>query len=188
MGVSVGARPGVLLVFLAIGTLPACAARSGATLTPSPFPGAVTPASHAAPNAPAAPGSASAAAAPLRAVVDTALTLRGVSYRLGGEDPDAGFDCSGFVKYVFAQHGIDAPRTVGEQVRLGREIALSDVQAGDLLFFDTSGSGPSHVGLVVGSDSPGAFIHAPGSGGVVRVENAESSYWRSRFVFARRVW
>ena len=113
----------------------------------------------------------------------TALTLRGTPYRLGGDDPQ-GFDCSGLVRYVFAQHGIALPRTVAEQFRRGSNVPAAELQAGDLVFFSTTASGASHVGIAVGG---GAFIHAPTSSGVVRVENLGSSYWGPRFLGARRV-
>ena len=116
--------------------------------------------------------------------METALDLRGVRYRLGGDSPSTGFDCSGFVRFVFAQHQIEVPRTVAEQVAIGRAIKVDRVEAGDLLFFSTSTPGPSHVGIVIGG---GEFVHAPGDGGVVRVDRVDTPYWRARTVDARRV-
>jgi cell wall-associated NlpC family hydrolase len=113
----------------------------------------------------------------------TALTLRGTPYRDGGTDPN-GFDCSGFVWYVFGSHGIAAPRTVSEQARWGEQVDAADLRPGDLVFFTTTAPGPTHVGIVIGGDS---FVHAPSSSGVVRVERLSTSYWSSRFVAARRV-
>src|SRR5688572_28146669 len=113
----------------------------------------------------------------------TALTLRGTPYRDGGMDPN-GFDCSGFVWYVFGAHGIAAPRTVSEQARWGEQVDAADLRPGDLVFFTTTAPGPTHVGIVIGGDS---FVHAPSSSGVVRVERLSASYWSSRFVAARRV-
>src|SRR5688500_9204693 len=72
------------------------------------------------------------------AVAGTALALRGSPYRNGGADP-GGFDCSGFVRYVFDQHGLAVPRSVGEQFRAGREVPPDAVQPGDLVFFNTTG-------------------------------------------------
>jgi cell wall-associated NlpC family hydrolase len=117
------------------------------------------------------------------ALVGTALDLRGVRYRNGGADP-AGFDCSGFTQYVFAQHGVRLPRNVRDQFDLGRPVPAEDVQEGDLLFFTTSERGASHVGIAVGGDS---FVHAPSTSGVVRVERLATRYWAERFVGARRV-
>ena len=113
----------------------------------------------------------------------TALALRGVPYRNGGADPD-GFDCSGLVWYVFGRHGLPMPRTVEEQYRVGGAIPPSRLEAGDLVFFSTTSRGASHVGIMIGGD---AFVHAPSSDGVVRVERLGSTYWAGRFIGARRV-
>jgi cell wall-associated NlpC family hydrolase len=117
------------------------------------------------------------------AVAGTALSLRGSPYRDGGADP-RGFDCSGFVNYVFAQHGYAVPRSVGELFRTGREVSADAVQPGDLVFFDTLGAGASHVGIVVGGDQ---FVHAPSTNGVVRVDRVSATYWAPRLVGARRI-
>jgi peptidoglycan DL-endopeptidase CwlO len=114
--------------------------------------------------------------------------LRGVPYKNGGNDP-AGFDCSGFVWYVFGQHGIALPRTVTDQFRIGIRIDPLELRAGDLLFFDTSGDGtqashPTHIGISIGGDE---FVHAPSTAGQVRVERLGSTYWSPRFLEARRV-
>jgi cell wall-associated NlpC family hydrolase len=125
------------------------------------------------------------------AIAGTALGLRGAPYRNGGSDP-SGFDCSGFVRYVFAQHGIGLARTVGEQFHEGAEVKAG-VKAGDLIFFDTSsnggskggnGSAVSHVGMAIGGDE---FVHAPSSRGEVRVERLSAPYWASRYIGARRI-
>jgi cell wall-associated NlpC family hydrolase len=113
----------------------------------------------------------------------TALALRGTPYRDGGTDPN-GFDCSGFVWYVFAQHGVSVPRTVEEQFRVGGVVPPPDLRAGDLVFFSTTAPGASHVGILVGGDS---FVHAPSERGVVRVDRLGAAYWSSRFLGARRV-
>ena len=76
------------------------------------------------------------------------------------------------------------PRTVSEQYRVGEAVAPSALQAGDLVFFSTTAPGPTHVGIVIGGD---AFVHAPASSGVVRVERLSATYWASRFIGARRV-
>ena len=170
----------VLLTLLASG----CAS-SGAV--PAPFPTPAPP--SAPPSAPAhvpepvpAPGE-SARDVPLPPVVGTALSLQGAPYRNGGSDP-SGFDCSGFVAYVFAQQGLAVPRTVSELYVAGREISADALEPGDLVFFSTVAPGPSHVGIAVSADE---FVHAPSSRGVVRVERLSASYWNSRFVGIRRV-
>ncbi len=117
------------------------------------------------------------------AVVGTALSLRGAPYRNGGSDP-SGFDCSGFVAYVFAQQGLYMPRTVTEQYAQGQPVGQDVVSPGDLVFFSTVAPGPSHVGIAI---SPDEFVHAPSVSGVVRVESLNASYWSSRFVGTRRI-
>jgi peptidoglycan DL-endopeptidase CwlO len=117
------------------------------------------------------------------AIAGTALSLRGTPYRNGGADP-SGFDCSGFIWYVFGQHGIRVPRTVTEQYGQGSDIDTGALEAGDLVFFSTQAPGPSHVGIVIGGDE---FVHAPSSRGEVRVERISSMYWLSRYVGAKRV-
>jgi cell wall-associated NlpC family hydrolase len=118
------------------------------------------------------------------AISGTALALRGAPYRNGGADP-TGFDCSGFVWYVFAQHGVQVPRTVTEQSRIGNHVDAADLRPGDLLFFATNGTrDTTHVAISIGGDE---FVHAPSSAGQVRVERLGSSYWAPRFVEARRL-
>jgi cell wall-associated NlpC family hydrolase len=119
----------------------------------------------------------------LPALIATALTFQGTPYRNGGSDP-SGFDCSGFVQWVFALHGTPLPREVRDQYRVGRGIDRDDVQPGDLVFFETVSRGASHVGIALGG---GAFVHAPSSRGVVRVERYEGAYWSNRWVGARRL-
>jgi cell wall-associated NlpC family hydrolase len=117
-------------------------------------------------------------------LVTTALSFRGVPYRAGGEDPQLGFDCSGYVQYVFGLFHVDLPRTVAEQFRIGTKESLNKIRAGDLLFFSTVAPGATHVAIALGNAK---FVHAPSSTGTVRVEALASSYWSARFVGARRV-
>jgi cell wall-associated NlpC family hydrolase len=170
------------LVALACG---ACASGGG---IPRPFPGAALPprASEPAPAAaPSTPDVAVAAGEPvLTQVIATALALRGTPYRNGGSSPSAGFDCSGFVQWVFAQHATRLPRQTLDQYHAGDVVSRASIQPGDLVFFETVARGASHVGLAIGGDQ---FVHAPSSQGVVRVERFTASYWRMRFVGARRV-
>ncbi len=169
-----------LLVLIAI-TTAACA--TSGTPRPRPFPGAPVPPASVPPPAAGAPVVAPAVPAAPDAIVSTALTLRGVPYRNGGSDP-SGFDCSGFVQWVFAQNGVHMPREVRDQFEAGIKIGLRDVKAGDLLFFETISDGASHVGVAIGGDQ---FVHAPSSRGVVRIEKFTATYWATRFVGARRV-
>jgi cell wall-associated NlpC family hydrolase len=158
----------------------ACASRPPTirVLPPRPVPGPET----AAPAAEVArPSSGEYAAG--SAIARTAETLLGLPYREGGSLPD-GFDCSGLVNYVFARHGIAVPRDVKRQASAGSPVDRRDIVPGDLVFFATTGSGPTHVGIALGD---GRFIHAPKSGEVVRLESMSARYWTSRFVTARRV-
>lgn len=148
---------------------------------PAPAPPTDPVADPVPPTEPAAPAGALAFGG--EAIAGTALALRGVPYRNGGSDP-AGFDCSGFVSYVFGQHGVPVPRTVIEQYHAGSDVAGGELRAGDLVFFDTNGSGVSHVGIAIGGN---AFVHAPSSSGEVRVERLVASYWSKRYLGARRL-
>lgn len=170
----------MLVRVLALAGAAAAAGCASSGAIPQPFPGA-RPASAPAEAAPA-PSAASSVAGGY-AVAGTALSLRGAPYRNGGADP-SGFDCSGFVSYVFAQHGYAVPRSVGELYRAGRDVAPDAIQPGDLVFFDIAGGGPSHVGIAVGGDQ---FVHAPSTNGVVRVDRVSGTYWAARFVGARRL-
>ena len=163
--------------------LSAAACASSGNPRPRPFPGAPPPPeSHPATPPEPAVVVPPVAAAP-SAIVDTAMQLRGVPYRNGGSDP-SGFDCSGFVQWVFAKNGVSLPREVRDQYGAGQKIALRDVRPGDLVFFQTVSRGASHVGVVIGADQ---FVHAPSATGVVRVERFTATYWARRFVGARRI-
>jgi cell wall-associated NlpC family hydrolase len=174
----------VIVLFLALAS-GACAARGG---VPRPFPGARLPpgTSDAPPErveAPADPSAGVPGGAYPPSLIHTALEFLGVPYRNGGSDP-SGFDCSGFVQWVFGRHGLALPREVRDQYHVGRSVDVDEVREGDLLFFETVARGASHVGIALGH---GRFVHAPSSKGVVRVEPYTASYWARRFVGARRV-
>ena len=126
--------------------------------------------------------SARSAIIDIGAVISTAIGLRGTRYRNGGSDP-TGFDCSGFVQYVFGRSGVALPRDVKEQFSAGEPVTRGDIERGDLIFFTTVAPGASHVALALDG---GRFVHAPSSNGVVRVEHLESAYWSRRYVGARR--
>lgn len=118
------------------------------------------------------------------ALIDTAKDQIGVRYSWGGTSR-GGFDCSGFVQYVFSKHGIKLPRTSISQSGVGAKVARSDLQVGDLVFFATrGGSRVSHVGIFIGN---GNFIHASSGGGHVRIDALSKDYYTKRFVGARRV-
>lgn len=114
-----------------------------------------------------------------------ALSHLGVPYRFGGNDPKAGFDCSGLVRFAARSVlGIDLPRTSDAMARVGSAVARDALEVGDLVFFNTRGGANSHVGIYVGD---GRFVHAPSRRGQVRVEEVDAAYWRARFNGARRL-
>lgn len=112
-------------------------------------------------------------------VVDSAL---GTEYKSGGTTTN-GFDCSGFTRYVFDKLGIKLPHQSGSQFKMGKSVAKSDLIAGDLVFFNTSGRGVSHVGVYVGD---GKFAHASSSKGVT-ISKLSDSYYDGRYVGAKRI-
>ncbi|WP_040637512.1 NlpC/P60 family protein [Mitsuokella sp. oral taxon 131] len=117
-----------------------------------------------------------------RRVVSDSMNYLGVPYVFGGTTP-SGFDCSGYVRYVFANAGIYLPRTADAQYECGYPVSTSELQAGDLVFFSTYDVGPSHVGIYLGD---GEFINASSSQGV-SIASIYSSYWGSCYIGARRV-
>ena len=118
-------------------------------------------------------------------LVDNAMGFLGVPYRRGGNSPETGFDCSGFVRAMYQQTvGLVLPRRANEQAAATDIIDKRELQPGDLVFFNTMRRTFSHVGIYVGD---GKFIHSPRTGSTVRVDDMASSYWRQRFNGARRV-
>lgn len=114
-----------------------------------------------------------------------ALGLLGIAYRLGGNSPTSGFDCSGLVRYVFLNAlGLDLPRRAEEISRVGARVDRDALKPGDLVFYRTLRKTFSHVGIYLGNNR---FIHAPSAGGSVRVDDMNQSYWTTRFDGARRV-
>jgi cell wall-associated NlpC family hydrolase len=109
----------------------------------------------------------------------------GVRYKRGGNTPEQGLDCSGLVRLVFKDAlDIHLPRTSLEISRAGEKIEASELQPGDLVFYNTLKRGFSHVGIYVGDNK---FIHSPSTGGRVRVESMDVTYWKKRFNGARRI-
>lgn len=124
-----------------------------------------------------------AASSQADAIIATAKKYIGVPYLWAGSTP-SGFDCSGFVQYVFQAHGISLNRTAATQYRHGTYVSKSNLQPGDLVFFqNTYKAGISHVGIYIGD---GKFIHASSSKGVT-ISNLSSSYYVSHYYGARRI-
>lgn len=113
-------------------------------------------------------------------VIKLAYRYLGTPYKWGGASPSTGFDCSGFVQWLYAAIGIDLPRTTWSQLRVGRPVSRDALQPGDLLFF----SNGSHEGLYIGH---GQFIHAPRTGDVVKISSLNDPWYSSRFLTARRI-
>jgi cell wall-associated NlpC family hydrolase len=118
------------------------------------------------------------------ALLQTLLAL-GLDYRYGGGSPESGFDCSGLVTHVFREaYGIQLPHNARAQSEFGVRVSLSELRAGDLVFYNTLNRPFSHVGIYLGD---GRFVHAPKTGAQVRVEPINGSYWMRRFDGARRI-
>ena len=114
-----------------------------------------------------------------------AVSLMGIAYRFGGNTPVSGFDCSGFIRYIFQRSaGIDLPRTAAEQAQLGRPIEREELKPGDILFFNTRGFKYSHNALYLGN---GRFIHAPRTGKNIEIGHLSSEYWSGRVNGGRRL-
>ena len=112
-----------------------------------------------------------------------AIGLVGTPYRYGGNTPDSGFDCSGLIGHVYRTHAqITAPRTVAKLNGWGRPVASNNVRSGDLVLFTQRGV-VSHAGIYVGQ---GRFVHAPSTGGEVRLDYLTSKYWAAQPVAYRR--
>jgi peptidoglycan DL-endopeptidase CwlO len=124
-------------------------------------------------------GTVAAPPSPYGGVVGIAMQYLGVPYRWGGADP-SGFDCSGFIMYVYAQVGVSLPHHAASQYGIGVSVSKDQLQAGDLVFFN----GLGHAGIYVGG---GSFIHAPHTGDVVKISSLYDSWYASTWVGARRI-
>ena len=115
-------------------------------------------------------------------ILKTAAQYKGVPYVFGGTTP-RGFDCSGYVQYVFAKHGIRLTRTADTQAREGKFVSRKNLKPGDLVFFTTYEPGASHVGIYAGNN---LFWNATSSRGIM-LSNLTDSYWGPRYYTARRI-
>jgi cell wall-associated NlpC family hydrolase len=118
-------------------------------------------------------------------VLFLAISLVGTPYRYGGNTPQGGFDCSGLIGYIFRQAAaLSLPRTTRElQAMRGRDVRREALASGDLVFFGARGR-VNHAGIYVGE---GRFVHAPSSGGTVRLDALDGHYWRDSYLGAKRV-
>ena len=118
-------------------------------------------------------------------IIAEATTLSGTPYKIGGTSPQTGFDCSGFVRYVFHQAAnITLPANAKNMANVGQIIDKHALLPGDLVFFNTLKSTYSHVAIYLGDQT---FIHAPSVGGVVRVDRMDAAYWARHYEGARRI-
>lgn len=115
-------------------------------------------------------------------IVAIAKKFMGVPYVFGGTTP-SGFDCSGFLQYVFKQYGINIPRLADEQYLLGETVKTSQLSIGDLVFFTTYLEGASHCGFYVGD---GKFLHTSSSKGV-RIDSLDNEYWKPKFLGGKKI-
>ncbi|WP_055105438.1 C40 family peptidase [Paenibacillus ihumii] len=127
-------------------------------------------------------GTASAYADSSTTLNKTVNAVYGTPYKLGGTTTN-GFDCSGFTSYVFKKMGVKLPRVSSAQYKQGTPVAKNQLQEGDLVFFNTTGKGVSHVGIYIGD---GKFAHASSSKGI-RTDKLSNSYYKKRYVGAKRI-
>lgn len=126
-------------------------------------------------------------------ILNYAYHFKGIPYVWGGSEPETGFDCSGFICYVYRQYGIELPRTSAEQFNAGVPVAYTEAEKGDLILFtgmDLLFGTPGHVGIIIGRDENNVFtfIHtaSPKTGGVHISKSTDPSFYR-RFLEIRRV-
>jgi cell wall-associated NlpC family hydrolase len=114
-----------------------------------------------------------------------ALSFIGVRYKWGGNSPDTGFDCSGLIRYVYSQiTGQALPHNAHDLSRVGETVDRTELQPGDLVFFNTLRKPFSHVGIYLGESR---FVHSPSRGGAVEIVDMSDRYWKSRYNGARRL-
>ena len=112
------------------------------------------------------------------------ISLLGIRYQWGGNTPQQGMDCSGFIRYLFQKSlGITLPRVAADMAKVGKSIAVSNLQPGDLLFFNTKRGSNTHVGMYIGDNK---FIQSPHTGADIQITDL-NDYWRSKINGAKRI-
>jgi cell wall-associated NlpC family hydrolase len=160
----------MFLLGFALITTAGCASRPPGMLQPEPVVRATPP---------------GAGAEPVTEAAFMALSLVGTPYAAGGASVETGFDCSGLVAYVYERAlKLSLPRNTFDLARMGVPIVAAELSPGDLVFYNTLRRPFSHVGIYLGDLR---FVHAPSTGGAVRVEDMRLGYWTRRFDGARRL-
>ena len=161
---------------------PKASPKAAAKATPKPVKKAAAtpkPTATATPKPSAQPADSSIASA----IINTAKSYLNVPYVWGGTSVQ-GFDCSGFIQYVYGKHGVSLPRVTSDQYNAGTAISKSSLKPGDLVFFETYKPGASHVGIYLGNNQ---FIHASSGAGKVIISNLTSTYYTEHYIGSRRV-
>lgn len=118
-----------------------------------------------------------------REILMYTLSLLDIDYKFGGNNPEAGLDCSGMVAYIYQNAAkVKLPHNAAQIANLARPISNSQLRVGDLVFFNTLGRSFSHMGIYIGD---GKFVHAPRSNSVIRVDRLDNSYFAARYEGAR---
>ncbi len=113
-----------------------------------------------------------------------AVSLMGISYQWGGNTPETGMDCSGFIRYVFQKSlGITLPRTAAEMAKVGKRVSVNDLEPGDLMFFNTGRGSNTHIGMYIGNNK---FIQSPRTGEKIQITEFDGFY-RTHFNGAKRI-
>jgi cell wall-associated NlpC family hydrolase len=179
-----------ILVISACLAMPAHADETPAQLPPLPATPLASPATEAAamaasPLAAPSPSLMSRAVSSVEGTIERALDFIGLRYKRGGSSPETGFDCSGFVRYVYNETlGLVLPHNAKAIAQEGERVEKSELKPGDLVFFNTMRRAFSHVGIYLGDN---LFVHAPRSGARVRIEDMTDRYWSRRYNGARRI-
>lgn len=175
----------VLLVALCVAVAPAHADETAAQLPQLPASQPTLTLSEPTPLLAPQASFMSRAVSSVEGTLDRALDFIGIRYKRGGSSPETGFDCSGFVRYVYNETlGLVLPHNAKAISQSGENVDKNELKPGDLVFFNTMRRTFSHVGIYLGDN---LFVHAPRSGARVRIEDMSDRYWSRRYNGARRI-